>query len=152
MIIFTTQGSIEENTNPRRVYPENKIHRLSRYIENIHLTYPSFNLEDSGDNLKIYFKKGNPRRYGQNHQTDGSLDKYKPRLVAKGNSRKEGVDYIETFASTTKWGTIRALFSLVAQNGWKIHYIDVKTAFLNGDLKEDVYMFQREGFFVKGKE
>ena len=79
--------------------------------------------------------------YKTKYKIGGSLYEYKERLVAKGNSQKEGVDYIETFASTTKWGTIRALFSLVAQNGWKIHYIDVKTAFLNGDLKEDVYLF-----------
>ena len=90
--------------------------------------------------------------YKTKYKADGSLDNYKERLVAKGYAQKEGVDYTETFAPTAKWGTIRTLFSLAAQNGWKIHHMDVKTAFLNGDLKEDVYMFQPEGFFVKGKE
>jgi hypothetical protein len=51
-----------------------------------------------------------------------------------------------------KWGTIRTLFSLAPQKGWKIHHMDVKTAFLNGDLKEYVYMLQPEGFSVKRKE
>ena len=75
------------------------------------------------------------------YKANGSLDKYKEILVAKGYAKKEGVDYIETFAPTVKWGTIRALFPLAAENGWKIHHIDIKTAFLNGDLKEDVYLF-----------
>ena len=64
MITFTTQGSIEEDTNHSRVSPENKIHRVSRYIEKIHLTYPSFNLEDDIESPELYFKKCNPRRYG----------------------------------------------------------------------------------------
>ena len=71
MITFTIQGSIEENTNPSRFYPENQIHRVSRYIENLHLTYPSFNLEDSIESLGLYFKICNPWRYGQNHHFEG---------------------------------------------------------------------------------
>ena len=57
MITFTTQGSIEENTNPSRVQSENRIPRVSRYIENIHLTYSSFSLENSKDSLGLDFKK-----------------------------------------------------------------------------------------------
>ena len=90
--------------------------------------------------------------YKNKYKADGSLDKHKARLVAKGYAQKEGVDYTETFAPTAKWGTIRTLFSLAAQKGWKIHHMDVKTAFLNGDLKEDVYMDQPEGFSIKGQE
>ena len=63
----------------------------------------------------------------------------------------EGIDYEETFSPTAKWATIRTLLSLAAQKGWKVHQMDVKTAFLNGDLKENVFMSQPEGFFVKGK-
>ena len=72
--------------------------------------------------------------------------------MAKGFAQKEGVDYEETFAPTAKWTTIRTLFALAAQNGWKVHQMDVKTAFLNGDLKEKVYMSQPEGFVIKGQE
>jgi hypothetical protein len=78
--------------------------------------------------------------YKSKYKDDGSLDKHKARLVAKGYVQKEGIDYIETFAPTAKWGTIRTSFSLATQKGWKIHHMDVKTTFLNGDLKEDVYM------------
>ena len=81
-----------------------------------------------------------------------SLDKHKARLVAKGYAQKEGIDYEENFSPTTKWATIRTLLSLAAQNGWKVHQMDVKTAFLNADLKENVFMSQLEGFVVKGKE
>jgi len=90
--------------------------------------------------------------YKTKYKADGSLDKHKERLVAKGYAQKEGIDYTETFAPTTKWGTIRSLFAIAAQKEWKIHHMDVKIAFLNGDLKEDAYMFQPEGFSVKGKE
>jgi hypothetical protein len=72
--------------------------------------------------------------------------------VAKGFAQKEGVDYEETFAPTSKWDTIRTLFSMAAQNGWKIHQMDVKIAFLNGDLKENVFMSQLEGSVVKEQE
>lgn len=64
--------------------------------------------------------------YNIKYKADGSLDKYKTRLVAKGYAWKEGVDYTKTFAPTAKWGTIRTLFSLAAQNSWKIHHMDVK--------------------------
>ena len=90
--------------------------------------------------------------YKNKYKADGSLDKHKARLVAKGFAQKEGVDYEETFAPTAKWATIRTLFALAAQNGWKVHQMDVKTAFLNGDLKENVFMSQPEGFAVKGHE
>jgi len=78
--------------------------------------------------------------YKNKYKYDGSLDKHEARLVAKGFVQKEGIDYNETFAPTTKWGTIHTLFALAAQRGWKIHHMDVKTDFLNGDLKENVYM------------
>ena len=60
--------------------------------------------------------------------------------MAKGFAQKEWVDYEETFSPTAKWATIRTLFALATQNGWKVHQMDVKTAFLNGDLKDNVFM------------
>ena len=90
--------------------------------------------------------------YKTKFKADGSLEKRKARLVEKGYAQKGSIDYTETFAPIAKWGTIRSLFAIAAQKEWKIHHMDVKTAFLNGDLKEDVYMFQLEGFSVKGKE
>lgn len=89
--------------------------------------------------------------YKIKYKAYGSLDKCKVRLVAKGYIQKEGVYYIETFSPIEKWSTIRTLFFLAAQKWWKIHHMDVKEMLLNGDLKEDIYMFQPEGFVVKEK-
>ena len=63
--------------------------------------------------------------------TDGNIEKYKARFVAKGFSQIEGVDYDETFASVDRYISIHSIISIAAEMGWKIHQIDVKTAFLN---------------------
>ena len=90
--------------------------------------------------------------YKNKYRSDGSLDKHKARLVEKGYAQMEGIDYEETFSPTAKWATIYTLLSLAAHKGWKVHQMDMKTTFLNGDLKENVFMSQPEGFVVKGKE
>ena len=72
--------------------------------------------------------------------------------MEKRLAQNDDIDYEETFSPTTKWAIICTLLSLAAQNGWKVHQMDVKTTFLNGDLKENVFMSQPEGFVVKGQE
>ena len=83
---------------------------------------------------------------------DGSIQRNKARLVAKGYSQKPGVDFHETFAPVARHETIRGLISIAAQKGWFLHQLDVKSAFLNGVLKEEVFVDQPEGFVVKDKE
>jgi len=83
---------------------------------------------------------------------DGTIDKYKARLVAKGYTQKKGEDFFDTYSPVARLTTIRALISLAASYGLIIHHMDVKTAFLNGELDGEIYMDQPDGFVMKGKE
>jgi hypothetical protein len=90
--------------------------------------------------------------YKLKHAADGSIEKYKARFVARGFSQVEGVDYDETFASVARYTSIRAVISIAAVMGWKIHQMDVKTTFLNGLIEEEVYIEQPLDFEVHGRE
>ena len=82
----------------------------------------------------------------------GKMVRYKSRLVVKGYSQKEGIDYGEVFSPVVRMDSIRILIAISAQEKWELHHLDVKTAFLNGEIKEDIYISQHEGFEIKGKE
>jgi hypothetical protein len=86
------------------------------------------------------------------HVADGSIEKYKARFVARGFSQKEGIDYEETFALVAKYTSIRTIIALAAKMKWKLHQMDVKTAFLNGVIEEEVYIEQPQGFEVERQE
>lgn len=89
-------------------------------------------------NCKWVFKvKKNP---------DGSIDKFKARLVAVGYSQKKGIDYYKTFSPVAKLSTIRVLLSIAANEGLSLKQFDVSTAFLYGKVKEEIYMRQPEGY------
>ena len=75
----------------------------------------------------------------------GSIEKYKARLVAKGFMQKAGVDYDDVFAPASSHVTLRLLLSIAAQKTYDVHQLDVKTAFLNGELDEEVYLEPPEG-------
>ncbi|GJV82142.1 ribonuclease H-like domain-containing protein [Tanacetum coccineum] len=80
------------------------------------------------------------------YPNDVSLCRYKARLVANGSTQVEGVDVDETFSPVVKLGTIRTVLSLAISRHWPVHQLDVKNAFLHGDLAETVYMHQPPGF------
>ncbi|KAG8064903.1 hypothetical protein GUJ93_ZPchr0004g39485 [Zizania palustris] len=83
---------------------------------------------------------------------EGAIVKHKARLVAKGYVQREGVDFDEVFAPVARMESIRMLFAVAAQEGWLVHHMDVKSAFLNGELKEEVYVQQPPGFIAAGHE
>ncbi|KAF3671469.1 putative tyrosyl-DNA phosphodiesterase 2-like [Capsicum annuum] len=85
-------------------------------------------------------------------KVSGIMDKYKARLVVKGFKQKESLDYFDTYSPVIRITSIRMLIALAAVYGFEIHQMDVKTAVLNGELEEEIYMEQPEGFVVLGKE
>ena len=87
-------------------------------------------------------------KYGE----DGSIEKFDARLVAKGFAQKYGVDYEETFSPVVNFSSIRTILAMAVQKGWHVHQMDVITAFLNGDLNEEIYMQQPDGYKKTGDE
>jgi hypothetical protein len=83
---------------------------------------------------------------------NGTIDKYKTRLVAKGYTQKEGEDFFDTYSPVARMTTIRVLLSLGTSYDLLVHQMDVKTTFLNGELDDEIYMDQPDGFVVKGEE
>jgi hypothetical protein len=86
------------------------------------------------------------------HNADGSIERYKARIVAQGFSQKPHLDYTETFAPVAKFASLRTILAIAAIEDLEVHHMDVSSAFLNGDLEEDIYMVQPEGFVEPGKE
>lgn len=82
---------------------------------------------------------------------DGTINKYKARLLAKGFNQREGCDYSETFAPVIKSITVRIILTLALTHKWSIKQIDINNVFLNGFLKEEVYMAQLAGFEIGDK-
>nr|GEW11786.1 ribonuclease H-like domain-containing protein [Tanacetum cinerariifolium] len=85
--------------------------------------------------------------FGHKHNADGSLNRYKARLVANGSSQLACIDVDETFSPVVKPKTIRTVLSLAISRHWPVHQLDVKNAFLNGYLSETIYMQQPLGFW-----
>jgi hypothetical protein len=82
--------------------------------------------------------------------SDGEVIKHKAHLVAKGYAQEQGINFNEVFAPVSRLDIVRVILALAASRGWQV--LDVKSAFLNGELKEEVYVAQPKGFTVKDKE
>ncbi|GJZ45602.1 calcineurin B-like protein 4 [Tanacetum coccineum] len=90
--------------------------------------------------------------FKKKRKADGTVDKYKARLVIKGFRQREGLDYFDTYSLVTRITSIRMILAIAALRNLEVHQIDVKKAFLNGDLEEEIYMNQPEGFMAPGLE
>ncbi|KAK4389625.1 Retrovirus-related Pol polyprotein from transposon TNT 1-94 [Sesamum angolense] len=85
-------------------------------------------------------------------KVDGTIEKLKARLVIQGFRQRPGIDYFDTYAPIARISTITLLIALASIHNMVIHQMDAKTTFLNGDLDEEVYMKQPEGFIMPGNE
>eukprot|EP00253_Pinus_taeda_P029369 PITA_29369 len=85
-------------------------------------------------------------------EEDGGTKRYKARFVVKGFAQKKGIDFDEIFSPIVKMTSIRTILSLVAAEDLHLEELDVKTTFLCGDLEEEIYMQQPQGYEIKGKQ
>ena len=90
--------------------------------------------------------------YKIKHHSDESIERYKVRLVSKGFTQLEGVDYQDTFSTTSKIITVRCLLPLAAAQRWSLHQLDVNNAFLHSDLHEELYMSPPPGLLRQGED
>ncbi len=86
------------------------------------------------------------------HGTDGKVTHFKACLIAQGFSQWEGIDYSETFVPVVKSTSLHVFLAICAHHGWRIRQMDIKSAYLNGVLSEDIYMWQPKGYEEKGSE
>jgi hypothetical protein len=84
--------------------------------------------------------------------TDGSIERHKTRFIAIGFSQVDGIDYEDTFVLVARNTSIWMIFSPVTSMSWRVHQMDVKTTFLNEEIKEEVYIEQPDGFVIHEKE
>jgi hypothetical protein len=108
--------------------------------------------QDSKGNIERFKARLMAKGFTQREDSKGNIERFKARLMAKGFTQREGINYTETFSPVSSKDSFRIIMALVAHYDLELHQMDVNTAFLNGNLQENVYMAQSEGFAVEGKE
>nr|GEZ30886.1 ribonuclease H-like domain, reverse transcriptase, RNA-dependent DNA polymerase [Tanacetum cinerariifolium] len=98
------------------------------------------------EKLRIFSCIAYAKVFKTKKDANGDIIKHKARLVAKGYIQQHGIAFEEVFAPVARMETIRLILAIAATNKWEVHHLDVKSVFLHGDLKEEVYVTQPEGF------
>ncbi|GKD98369.1 retrovirus-related pol polyprotein from transposon TNT 1-94 [Tanacetum coccineum] len=108
------------------------------------------NEKSFGPDFVSFMVENEPTSYqeAKKMKADGTIDKYKARLVIKGFRQREGLDYFDTYSPVTRITSIRMILAIAALRNLEVHQMDAKTTFLNGDLEEEIYMNQPEGFIA----
>nr|KYP77046.1 Retrovirus-related Pol polyprotein from transposon TNT 1-94 [Cajanus cajan] len=109
----------------------------------------------AGKQTRVSFKKHPPSRkwiFKVKQESNSTSPRYKARLVVKGFRQRKGVDFNEIFSPVVRMTSIRTVLSLAATLDLEVEQMDVKTTFLHGDLEEEIYMKQPDGFLIEGKE
>ncbi|GJS76442.1 retrotransposon protein, putative, ty1-copia subclass [Tanacetum coccineum] len=111
------------------------------------------NEKSFGPDFVSFMVENKPTSYreAKKMKANGTVDKYKARLVIQGFRQREGLDYFDTYLPVTRITLIRTIIAIVALRNLEIHQMDVKTTFLNRDLEEEIYMNQPEGFIAPGQ-
>lgn len=90
--------------------------------------------------------------YKIKHDETGKVQRYKARIVAQGYAQIPGIEYDEVYAPVSRYATIRTLMTIAGRDGLLLKHLDVKTAYLNSEIDEEIYMYQPKGYEVPGKE
>ena len=147
--------SSEMSSEPTTMEEATTCSEISKWIQAMEIEMKSLKENDVWELMELPKGKktvGSKWVYKVKTGADGSVERYKARLVAQGFTQKYGTDYDETFCPVVRMESLRALIALSVQFDLQLHQVDVTTAFLNGELEEEVYMQQPKGFIHKGEE
>ncbi|KAL0374258.1 UNVERIFIED_CONTAM: Retrovirus-related Pol polyprotein from transposon TNT 1-94 [Sesamum radiatum] len=143
----STNLTHEESDEPRRS-------KRARVVKDFESDFVTYNIEDNPITFKDDMASLETKQWKEavKSEMDSIISNGTWKLVAKGFKQKEGIDYFDTYSSVARLTTIRVLIALASVYSLPIHQMDVKTAFLYGELEEEIYMDQHEGFVTRGNE